>query len=209
MKKITNLTSLILILLIGGVFQACKKDEKDEEAKVEPKTNNGEGLAFKQIYDKSFRLWTDHKEINTDGIDPKDYMTPSDYDKTLEKNFVNALYSFSNGFLYQTDKESGIKDSTNYFISNDSIYASITFPGDFEGGDTTLVILFGIGNTSNFHIPLCIFRFNQSSFTISGNYPGNYTIENLGELLGTDPITKEDFDEGDSLYIYNMKVRYN
>jgi hypothetical protein len=199
MKDINHYLKFSLAIIAMVALQSCSDD--DDGDYVEPGINFPNTVAYTNITNVDFYMWTDGAEVNTAGLSLENYLDEDDYDDLQPSAFENEMYTFTNDSVYVGSDDS---ESYPYFLSNDSIFVNIgTAPDD--------VILLGIGSPLGFSYPYGLVSYcdidGQSTSCSSIQNQMHYDFDSASEAMGINSIN--DIQVGDTLIVVNQTVNIN
>lgn len=207
MKLSLNTVFLFFGILSVSVLQSCSDDNEDPN----PNPTAPNTLTYSHIDNVEFRMWNNGAEVNTDGLSIADYMKPEYYNSVSEEMFqARPGITFKGDSLFSV--EDGELSGFPYYISNDSIYWSLSF--DIEGMDEPITFdqFIGIGNTTKLYLPQRYYRVAQHTGSSNTSYAildyGHYSLDYVMAENGIFENVS-DVQENDTIIIYNQRVHYD
>lgn len=195
--------SLFLLGFITLVFVACQKDE------VESSQNSGNSNAslsypatYNSISFEEFKLWIDGEEINTQGLDVQDYVSPGVYEDIPGMDDMPAEINLDGDTIFVTSWESETSMSP-YISSGDSILIDTqSIFGEFLFAIETpnaLLIKRGLAFYA---------EYGEDVLSISSNTaPIHFTFENTTDFHGFENLGQ--MTESDTLVVFNQTFSYD
>lgn len=204
MKSINKSLFAVIALFALVVFQSCSDDDEsnDPTTATFPST-----ISFSSITNFEFMMWTNGAEISTAGLSLEDYIDEEDfYDLSAEAYKANGSITFTQDSIFGNDVSGTV--AFPYYISNDSIYAVISF---VNGTDTisenSFIGIGGPGGVVNNQGYLQYLDTDQNgSSTTSILQSGHFTLGLALDELGLTSVGE--IEEGDTLIIVNQDVQF-
>jgi len=184
--------------IIGTIFflYSCSEDETTMP-NSSPETYGSENY----IVDE-FRMWTSDGEVNTEDLDPEDFIEPDHYEDNSPGTYEDWNFTFGTDSV---DAWGEGFSETYAFVSEGEEY--ILLEEDIDGNIFESITFYKVGNT---------FELRAGYFKYQSAAPNSYTFDFRSAFYHLDPPTVSDIMEvenaldvlnpQDTLLIYNYTV---
>jgi|GEM_PF-6126450 hypothetical protein len=193
--------SLILVGFITLIFVACQKDEVESSQNASnSNTSPSYPVTYSSISFEEFKLWIAGEEIDTQGLNIQDYVSPGVYEDIPTMDDMPAEINLDGDSIFVTNWE-GQTFTSPYTASGDSILIDTQL---FEG----FLFAFETPNSLLIKRGLAFYaEYGEDVVFISSNTaPLHFNFENTTDFH--DFENPGQMTESDTLVIFNQTFRY-